>query len=93
MMVGRLPEEEQAKRSLGFVFVTTIIGPQRSPRQTQSAHMVARQIRRRHPTATASISFFVGGPPGPWRLRSLDRFRQFGATHVVNSTVQDAVEL
>jgi hypothetical protein len=58
------------KRMLGFVLVATIIGTQQSTRQTHNAHTVAIGVRRLRPTAAASISFFVGGPPRPLGLIS-----------------------
>ena len=61
---------DEEKRMLGFVLVATIIGAPKSTRQTQCALTVAIGVRRLRSAAANSISFIVGGPPGPSGLKS-----------------------
>jgi len=67
---------------LGFVLSATIIGTQKSTRQTNCALTVAIGVRRQRPAAIASISSIVGGCSARgthFRRAALARSRQIDA--------------
>jgi len=60
---------DRVKRILGFVLVATVMGPPRSPRQTENALAAAIGVRR--PLPMAALQHFIprGWPAWPWGLK------------------------